>query len=342
MESERRMNPALYKAVTQGNVASLKQVVAGDAATMLSTTTPQLNTVLHLAATHGHAEFAREILKMKEDLLVAQNDDGDTPLHLAAKAGKTEVVVLLATRALRAETSHSPLIMTNKAGNTPLHEAVRHCRSAVALALLDADPMRGHELDERGCGRCTWPPKRASSKSSGLSSISSGSRRSSCPPLLSAARLCTRPCSAATLVSSAYYLDLLSISRSPLIYLLPTKRTAALGIVEILLDKRPEMIGLTDSEGNNALHYAAQKNHRRAVELLLDRHVELAYKRNHKQHQSPLHVAAHYGSTDAIKALLRHCPDVAEMADGIGRNAFHASVVSGKARALRRGAAAAQ
>jgi hypothetical protein len=30
---------------------------------------------------------------------------------------------------------------------------------------------------------------------------------------------------------------------------------------------------------------------------------------------SSLHVATHYGSTDAIKVLLRHCPDVAEMVD---------------------------
>jgi hypothetical protein len=104
--------------------------------------------------------------------------------------------------------------------------------------------------------------------------------------------------------------------------------------VEILLDKRPELIDLTDSDGNNALHYAAQKNYPRAVEMLLRTKTEMAYQRNLK-HLSPLHVAAHYGSTDAIKALLRHCPDVAEMVDSYGRNAFHASVISGKVSALK-------
>jgi ankyrin repeat protein len=48
-----------------------------------------------------------------------------------------------------------------------------------------------------------------------------------------------------------------------------------------------------------------------------------------------MHVAAHYGSTETIKALLRHCTDVVEMVDNNGRNAFHASVISGKANALR-------
>jgi hypothetical protein len=68
--------------------------------------------------------------------------------------------------------------------------------------------------------------------------------------------------------------------------------------------------------------------------MLLKKRTELAYKCNHMR-MSPLHVAAQYGSTDTIKALLRHCPDVAEMADSYGRNAFHASVVYGKANALR-------
>jgi hypothetical protein len=111
-------------------------------------------------------------------------------------------------------------------------------------------------------------------------------------------------------------------------------RAHATGIVEILLEKMPDLIDLTDSQGNNALHYAAQKDHQKAVELLLKKRTELAYKRN-LESMSPLHVAAQYGSTAAIKALLRHCPDVAEMVDKDGRNAFHTSVLSGKAAALR-------
>jgi ankyrin repeat protein len=42
-----------------------------------------------------------------------------------------------------------PLVMTNKAGNSPLHEAVRHHRGVVAVALLDVDPLRGHDLNEQ-------------------------------------------------------------------------------------------------------------------------------------------------------------------------------------------------
>jgi ankyrin repeat protein len=43
----------------------------------------------------------------------------------------------------------------------------------------------------------------------------------------------------------------------------------------------------------------------------------------------------HYGSTDAIQVLLRHCPDVTEMVDIYGRNVFHASVVYDKVNSLK-------
>ncbi|OEL25879.1 hypothetical protein BAE44_0013102 [Dichanthelium oligosanthes] len=83
--TQRGMHLALYKAATQGNVASLKKLVAEDL-DILSSTTPQINTALHLAALHGNSKFAREVLDKSEDLLLATNDDGDTPLHLAGKA----------------------------------------------------------------------------------------------------------------------------------------------------------------------------------------------------------------------------------------------------------------
>ncbi|CAN6335710.1 unnamed protein product [Urochloa humidicola] len=193
--------------------------------------------------------------------------------------------------------------MANKAGDTPLHEAVRNRRSSVALLLLDADPNRGHDLNELGES-----------------------------PLEIAAR-------------EGLVLVVEKIVNHPWV---PQRfqehvrgtalHQAVLGrhirILEVLLEKRPELMDLTDSEGNDALHYAAEKNHPRAVEILLNKRMNLAYKSNHGQ-QSPLHIAAHYGPTNAITALLRCCPDAAEMVDREGRNALHASVISGKTTALR-------
>ncbi|CAL4911340.1 unnamed protein product [Urochloa decumbens] len=289
---------------TRGDVATLKRLLEADRNILVDSLTPQLNTALHLAALHGHADFAREVLNVKEELLVARNADGDTPLHLAARYGEQAVAELF-VRGARTwpEDLRSPLMMTNTAGDTPLHEAVRNRRSSVALLLLDADPGRGDDLN--GVGE---------------------------PPLEMAAR------EGLVLVVE----KIVNHPRVPQRFQEHVRGTAlhlaVLGrhirIVEVLLEKRPELIDLTDSGGNNALHYAAQRNNAGAVKILLNERMDLAYKRNHEQ-QSPLHVAVHYGSTEAITALLRCCPDVAEMADNNGHNAFHASVISGRTNALR-------
>ncbi|TKV91501.1 hypothetical protein SEVIR_9G100500v4 [Setaria viridis] len=300
------MDPALYKAATQGKVARLNQLVDPEDPSILSSTTPQLNTALHLAAAHGHAAFADEVLDKDEELLVARNDDGDTPLHLAAKAGKLEVAELLVSRALAwPQDKKSPLVMTNKVGNTALHEAVRNRRGAVAVALLDADPGRAYDLNEQ-----MESPLHMAARE-GLVHV-------------------VRKIFDFTWVE-AEYVPSVAVSGTAL-------HQAVLGghtkIVDIMVEKHIWLLDLTDSDGNNALHYAAQKNNSQVVELLLNKQAQLAYKPNGER-QSPLHVAAHYGSTAVIKAMLRHCPDVAEMVDIHGRNALHVSVTSGKTNALR-------
>lgn len=53
--------------------------------------------------------------------------------------------------------------------------------------------------------------------------------------------------------------------------------------MEILLAKLPELTNLTDSDGNNALHCAAQKNYQHIMEMLLSKWADLAYKPNRER-----------------------------------------------------------
>ncbi|KAF8699391.1 hypothetical protein HU200_034724 [Digitaria exilis] len=304
MDTDRRMDPALYKAATQGKVELLMRLVDPRDRSVLGSTTPQLNTALHLAALHGHLDFAGEVLYMKKELLVSQNGDGDTPLHLAAKAGGVEMAKLLLMHAVGwPHDRESPLIVANKAGNNALHEAVWNHNADVAVALLDADPSRAYDLNKR-----METPLHTAARE-GLVHVVAAIVENPWEPEDPCVSIIGTPLHQATL-------------------------GASLTIVETLLKKRPELTDQTDSEGNNALHYAAQKDHERVVELLLNNTTKLAYNAN-REGMSPLHVAVHYGSTNAIKVMLRHCPDVAEMVDGHGRNAFHASVISGKANVLQ-------
>jgi ankyrin repeat protein len=332
------MHPTLYKAATHGDVRSLRQLVVRDVK-ILNSTTPQGNTALHVAAQHGHASFAGEVLKVSEELLIARNADGDTPLHLAAKNGRLKVANLIIRLAqawpedpnTEDALLKSPLIMTNREGNNPLHEAVLHRNIAVALKLLDADPTRAHDLNEqresplgvaarqgllqvvREIVDVPWVPTDFIQSVGGttLHQAVLGGHNRKLPYASSFLRL------------------VLAVGAVSVTFM----RCAA-GIVEILVDKYPELLDQTDSNGNNALHYAAQKNKSHSVEVLLGKKVDLVYRPNGER-QSPLHVAARYGSTEVIKALLRQCPDAAEMVDSCGRNALHVAAASGRTSALR-------
>ncbi|CAN6372704.1 unnamed protein product [Urochloa humidicola] len=301
------MDPELYKATMKGNVEMLRRLVdPEDPICVLCSSTPQLNTALHLAALHGHAEFAGVVLGMYEELLLARNDEGDTPLHLAAKASKLEVMKLFISHALAwPDDERNPLTMTNMAGNNPLHEAVQNGMVFMAVALLDADPRRGHDLNRR-----MESPLHMAARE-GLDQMV---RR-----IVDYRSVDTEFLPSVSMSGTALHQAVLG---------------ANLMVVEILLEKRPELIDLTDSNGNNVLHYAAQKDLQRVAEMLLKRRTNLAYERN-LQGMSPLHVAVLYGSMEVIKVLLRHCPDVEEMVDSYGRNIFHASVAGGTADVLR-------
>uniref|UniRef100_A0A1X7TQA2 Uncharacterized protein n=2 Tax=Amphimedon queenslandica TaxID=400682 RepID=A0A1X7TQA2_AMPQE len=65
-------------------------------------------------------------------LIFVQDEDGNTPLHLACQHGRQNMVSLL----LKASLSNGNLLITNKKGRTPLHLAVASGHKDIAEALL--------------------------------------------------------------------------------------------------------------------------------------------------------------------------------------------------------------
>lgn len=91
-------------------------------------------TPLHVVVWENKLKYADRVLNPKN--LNAMNDDGNTPLHIAAQEGYSEWVKYLL------EHGANPGI-TNKAGNTPLHLAARTGNAeSVKLLFVTSDPAK--------------------------------------------------------------------------------------------------------------------------------------------------------------------------------------------------------
>jgi len=142
------MDPRLYQALKNGDIASLKRLLQENPR-CLHGMTAQKNTALHIAASLDYSwsvpEFC-EIFNRHPYSQFAVNSKGDTPLHCAARAGQSFVANFLISSAKGVHLHE----MRNELGDTPLHEAARNCHSGIASELMKADLQLAEILNEHG------------------------------------------------------------------------------------------------------------------------------------------------------------------------------------------------
>ncbi|KFK43320.1 hypothetical protein AALP_AA1G109500 [Arabis alpina] len=98
------------------------------------------NTVLHMAAKHGHGELVSAIVELRPSLVYSRNANGDRPLHLAALLGDVNIVTTLLNYGWKLCSAR------NNSNQTPLHLA---CRSiSMEAARLVAEETDSVGLDE--------------------------------------------------------------------------------------------------------------------------------------------------------------------------------------------------
>ncbi|XP_037482212.1 protein ACCELERATED CELL DEATH 6-like [Triticum dicoccoides] len=299
------LRPALLRAARSGDERRLvKELLADPSAPDLETaTTAGGNTLLHVAASGGHAALAALLLRRASGLLAACNAALDTPLHLAARAGAHKVAPLLiasspSTSSLRALTR-----ATNKRGETALHDAVRGGHEAAARALAAADPgLAGL------CGGAGETPIYMATAAGSLGMVRAlvKSYKNDDADEDEAPKLCS--CTG------------------------PGRRTALHAAVltsnemtQELLQWNPALVKEVDDSGSTPLHYVASAGNISALKLLLRYDTSPAYVPD-SNGLFPVHVAAKMGYGQLIYELCKHCPDSDEKLDGKGRNFLHIAV----------------
>ena len=92
--------------------------------------TPQLNTVLHIAASLGHSQLVEAMLENDCDFWEDQNSAGDLAFHVAASCGHLSTL-----KKLPCVSDSEYLDIRNNEGNTPLHLALINKYREVDLVL---------------------------------------------------------------------------------------------------------------------------------------------------------------------------------------------------------------
>ncbi|PNT69704.1 ankyrin repeat and sterile alpha motif domain-containing protein 1B isoform X2 [Brachypodium distachyon] len=116
---------------------------------LLDGVTSNGDTLLHVVATNGDSEDflnkAGLIHRKALNLLFVQNNEGDTPLHCAARAANSQMVFLLVDLAKGQDNNDNRSVKAllekeNKIKETALHEAIRGGNNDIVKMLMEEHP----------------------------------------------------------------------------------------------------------------------------------------------------------------------------------------------------------
>ncbi|WZZ30029.1 hypothetical protein YC2023_013430 [Brassica napus] len=299
--------------------------------------TPQKNNALHIAAKHQRLDFAAAILDLRPSLLLGENNNGDTPIHVAASVGSFQVLQLLLSSAnLDIENrgiTKQLLRTTNKQKDTALHVSLKSGHVDVAKLLSEQDTGLLDMANNNNESPLYLAIERGLFDIADHILATSPSVSSTGPKGMNALHAAVDSDIVSTGKVSFFLFEFGFCLHSYVETLLETISTTS-EVVRILtsfltklMETRPEMIKEVDSMGWTPLHYSVWLGKVEMTRLLLQQDISAAYISD-KEGQCPLHLAAATGQIEAYRELVGSCPYVWELVDGKGRTSLHSAVMS--------------
>ncbi|XP_060960143.1 ankyrin repeat-containing protein At5g02620 isoform X2 [Cannabis sativa] len=256
------------------------------------------------------------LLRLHSVLSYKPNNNGDTPLHVAARLGNESFAMVLIDHAR--EPCHindytSLLKKANHVGNTALHEAVLNGHFKIVERLIDEDPTLTNLVNNAGESPLFLAVDR------GFYDIAS--------IILDTFPICSLLGRKGMNFMHAAVIRLYDPGNLVPTMIRENCFSFSLGVVTKALNKCGSQIldKGEDEFGWKPLHYAASMGHSRVVKLFLEAKKSLAYDKD-KQGMTALHIAARNGHLGVIRKLMNECPDIGEVLDNGNRSALHIAV----------------
>ncbi|CAO2201082.1 unnamed protein product [Urochloa humidicola] len=329
--------PEVLRAARSGNLALLEEFLSRDTELLADEDAVYLEqaTALHVVAASGddpgHLVVADFICRKAEELLVACNGDGDTPLHCAALAGNYAMVCLLISQA-SVDRMKTMLRMQNELGETALHKAVRF-GGHTGLRMVNVLLCHDRELARLVANDGTSPLYLATSMrdySIAREVLSQGKELAySGPNGLSALHPAVLHSRGMTAILLEWNKDLAKQSDksgSTPMHFAASADNSLLEFYPILFLQRTLELGCFGIHFSPAMslfrYYRLMKH---PLCLLADVDPSSAFRADAKG-MFPVHVAASAGNQVAVIILLIMCPGCAGLCDSQGRTFLHIAV----------------
>ncbi|BFG25292.1 hypothetical protein CerSpe_115660 [Prunus speciosa] len=296
-----RLYQQLYSYATQGNTnrfhdtteKKLQDPLAR--VQFLSQRRPQNNTFVHIVVSSGHVDLAAKILQQHKPLLFEKNIEGDTLLHIAAKAGDVDTTINTLLREACGTTNvennddvFTLLRMKNNEENTALHEALIRGHQSVAKCLIEANPAVSLYTNKE-------------QKSPLYLAAEQG--------LVEIVKLIEEKAVENTEIQGKYPLFAAILGR---------QKTE---VLKIISNMKANILNSKDEKGRTPLHYAASIGYLEGVCILSEHPID-SHRKDHCGN-FPIHCASSKGHVDIVKELLRHCPDSMELRNSSDQNILH-------------------